>query len=227
MGQVQKLTNFVLDLDIAALVSTDPQLQGGEEKLKQLKKYLKPKIFWRELTINSLEANRIVFDQGQFIINSAYVASGLKGCQKSTLFAATIDKDLPNYAQKCLETGSLYEAILADNLGSHGVEMIAEKFHQFLKARYLPQGLFSSLRFSPGYGDWLLEEQEKIINYLQVGGLIEVTTNYLLKPVKSITALVGWSTKPQSSAYPQGDKKKGFCHGSKSCEFCITWACRK
>lgn len=227
MDEVQTLANFPLELDAEKLVEERPQLAGAQEKLRELQKYIQPVAFWRELKVDGQEQNRISLEEGKLIIDSAYVALGLAGCSKATLLAVTIGQELPHYAQDCLQKGKLWEGTVADILGSEAVEIMAEKIHSYLKGIFLPKGLFSTLRFSPGYGDWSLKDQEKILEILQTKPKIKVTENYLLEPVKSITALIGWSSMPVSQEYPQGEKKKGFCAGGQNCAYCTTWACRK
>lgn len=227
MGEVQVLKNFSPSLDLTSLAALIPELTGTEKKLAELEAYIKPQIFWREMTVDYINKRELSLDQGRFLIDSAYVAIGLRNCQKATLFAITLDKDLPQYSQFCLEEGRLWESTIADILGSNAIEMMAEKFHNYLVGMNLPKGLFSTLRFSPGYGDWELSQQKEIISYLETGDVIKVNENYLLEPVKSITALIGWSNFPQANNYPQGEKRKGFCQGSGSCVHCTTWACRK
>jgi len=228
MGEVQVLNNFAADLNIAELTDKVPELKGTGKKLLELTAYIKPKVFWRDLVIDEINNSRISFDAGALEIASAYVSLGLKKCHKATLFAITLGEGLPRYAETCQAAGRFWEGTVADIFGSHAVEMLADRFHAYLKGRNLPKGLFLTLRFSPGYGDWELKEQKKLINYLNANEAIEVTENYLLQPVKSITAILGWADFPQANTYPQGERSKGFCGGSgNQCAFCTTWACRK
>lgn len=226
MGEVQVLDLFNPEIDIFQLAAKVPELKGTENKLYQLKKFLKPKIFWRDLNIEKVKKDELSFDGGAFSLASSYVAQGLKDCHKATLFAVTLGWDLPQYCQRALAQGRLWEATVADIFGSHGVEIVIENFHNYLQGVYLPKGLFSTLRFSPGYGDWSLKVQKNIIPYLHAEKSIKVTDNFLLEPVKTITALVGWSNLPQPQMYPQGDRKKGLCQGG-NCAGCTTWACKK
>jgi len=228
MGEVQVLNNYTSNIDLIELASKVPELKGAEKKLLELTAFIRPKVFWRELIIDDIANSRISFDNGALVIESVYVSLGLKKCHKTTLFAITLGQELPQYAEACQAEGRLWEGTIADIFGSHAVEMLADRFHNHLKGRNLPKGLFSTLRFSPGYGDWELKEQQKIIPYLEAGQVIKVTENYLLQPVKSITALLGWADFPQEANYPQGERGRGFCGGSGgNCAYCTTWACRK
>ncbi|SMB86745.1 Vitamin B12 dependent methionine synthase activation region [Desulfonispora thiosulfatigenes DSM 11270] len=229
MGKDKFLANFPLNINIPSLVKENPSLKGAQEKIRKLEKLIQPHIFWQELKINSINEDKVnlALNQEKWTIESVYLSLGLKNCTHVTLLALTIGEGLPNYSQECLKKGLFYEASIADILGSHAVEMLADKFGNYLAQNYLSKGLYPSLRFSPGYGDFELDNQAKISASLNTKDSIKVTDNYLLEPVKSITALIGWSSIPKEKTYPTGEAKKGFCQGGQNCAFCKTWACRK
>jgi len=227
MKDVNILTNFNLSFNINTFIETYPELQGTEYKLGSLKTYINPLIYWGDIKVDYIKGSHISFNNERFSINSAYVAQGLVDCKKATLMAITIGKDLPEYSRRCVSRKELWEGTIADLFGSYAVEALAEKFHQYLAVGYRQKGLFSSARFSPGYGDWDLSDQDKIISFLKTEPEISVNSNHLLQPVKSITAMIGWSVVLTTGKYPEGDKKKGLCSGAGSCAHCRTWACMK
>lgn len=229
MGQVHFLKGFTNTSDMLALTLEVPELKDAETKLSELTTYLKPQFFWRDMVMDNITGDNslVSFDGGALVIESTYVSQGLRNCSKATLFALTLGQELSDYIQACQSQGRFWEGAVADIFGSHGVEMLAHRFYYYLQERNLPRGLFPTLRFSPGYGDWQLREQKKLIDYLDAGEIINVTENYLLQPVKSITALMGWAYLPQGNHYPQGEPKKGLCGGGANCTHCTTRACRK
>jgi len=155
------------------------------------------------------------------------VVKGIDKCRKATLLAATIGSELSLYSTKCFSEGKLWEGTIANSLGSYTLEKFVEEFHKFLRQKNLAKGLYSSPRFSPGYGDWSLKDQEKIISILETEPFITVNYSFILEPIKSVTALIGWSDFPREMKYPVGEKKKVLCAGEASCANCKTWACRK
>ena len=105
--------------------------------------------------------------------------------------------------------------------------LLAESFCQYLQQQLLARGLYPTLRYSPGYGDWALEGQTAVFAFLDgCQGEIRLSENYLMEPVKSITAIVGLSHQWQQPVYPAGERN-GFCNGGHNCAACVTWACRK
>lgn len=229
MKNIRELANFPFKLDIEKLISENPELKGAENKLKEFEKYLKPHVFWCEFKIEKLEDGIVYLESAdeEWQIDSMYLSLGLKECQKVTILGATIGKNLGKHSELCIKEGRYYEASIADIFGSHAVELLVESFQNYLSQAYLLKGLYPSLRFSPGYGDWKLKDQRKIVTTLNTIPIIKVTESFLLEPIKSVTALIGWSNTPKKRTYPIGNKKKGFCQGGDSCAFCRTWACRK
>lgn len=227
MGSVHKLKSINLEPDLKALLATIPELQGAGDALEKLLAYLKPLIFWRDFKIDVLTETEVVLDGGELVIESAYVAMGLNDCNRATLLAATIGKDLPRYSSECIQAGNLWEGTIADIFGSHAVEALVDKFQKYLSQAYLGRGLYPSLRFSPGYGDWSLRAQRDIIALLEASPAIKVTESFLLEPVKSVTAVIGWSPYPVERQYPRAERKLAFCEGLTSCAYCRTWACKK
>ena len=155
------------------------------------------------------------------------MAKGLAECQKAAILALTIGPQLPAEAQRAAANGELYRSSVADYLGSHAVEMFADAFCQYLQQQALSKGQYATLRYSPGYGDWALSAQPDVFRFLnQCKGQITLSENFLMEPVKSITAVIGWSSQWQKPEYPHGEHN-AFCNGGHNCAACVTWACRK
>lgn len=225
---VQRLNNLPINIDASKI----PSLQGAEKIIKKLKTKLNPVIFIREMKIKDIKNNFITLsnldsEEEIFKINSSYLTLGLKECSQVTFLAATLGETISEYSRLCFQEDKPWEGSVSDIFASHAIEVFLDNIYDFLQKKYLIKGLFPTLRFSPGYGDWALSEQEKILDLLNTTGLIKATEYHLLEPIKSVTALIGWSNRPQKKEYPQGNKGYSFCQGSGNCAFCNTWACMK
>ncbi len=215
----------VLDIDQIAL--RNPALAGAEEKIRSLLSLVEPVIYWTTGSL-TIEGNKLTL-QGKNgpVFKSAYLTAGLKEAKSATLTAITIGKNLPNHSSLCMEKGKFYEGVLADIFGSEAIEFLADTFFNDLANKFKPQKLYPTLRYSPGYGDWPLKDQEQIIGFLKTQPTVVSNENFMLEPVKSITALAGWSEKPVPQKYPTGNKSKGLCRNGQTCSNCRTWACKK
>ena len=224
---IHSLAQFNLPLDVEAFITKTKGCPDEPEIIQELWQKIKPAIFWKDLQITSCTDGKVVLGKGQLTIDSYYVAKGLAQCHKATVMALTIGSPLPDDVTVSLDNGSFYRGSIGDLVGSHSVEMLAARFTNYLQERAMPQGLFATLRFSPGYGDWPLLAQPQIMDLLeQCKGQITLTENYLLEPVKSITAIICWSNTWQKPEYPQGNHGCGFFNGGNNCAACTTWVCR-
>ncbi len=221
---VNVLYNFNIDKEIDSICQRVDELRGLEDDVLEIKKYIKPCMYYKDINIKSIEKDKVILDEIQ--INSAYLAKGLLGCHKVTLIALSIGDELPKYSQEKYLNSELKKSSIADILGSYAVEILIDKFHNYLLNKNLLKGVHSSLRFSPGYGDLDLKYQKNIVDILKTHKDINVSSNYLLQPVKSVTAIIGWSYKIKENNYPNGYKSK-MCKGINTCSNCRTWACKK
>ncbi len=231
MGMVNQLQQFHIPFDAEHFAQSHKDCPQDVPLLRELWQLVRPAVFWREALIASNDGDKILLADETLCIDSCYVSKGLAQCNRATVMALTIGEVLPRFAAQASADGRLYQAAVADYLGSHAVELFAEAFCAYLQQQAIPKGLYATLRFSPGYGDWALSAQPDVFAFLnncKANGVpkIRLSDNHLMEPVKSITAIVGWSPQWQKPEYPHGEHN-GFCNGGHNCAACITWACRK
>ena len=227
MSAVHHMQNFFIPFDVQQFIQTRKDCPDDPQLLKALWRKVKPSVFWREEAISSNNGEVLTLGNGDLSIASCYVCKGLEQCSRATIMALTIGPGLPDEARISAQDGQLYRSTVADYLGSHGAELFAEAFCQYLQQQAVPKGMYATLRYSPGYGDWALGAQPEIFKFLnQCNGEIRLSDNYLMEPVKSITAIIGWSNQWQKQEYPKGEHN-AFCNGGHNCAACVTWACRK
>lgn len=227
MGSVNQLYRFHVPFDAEKFMQSHKDCPQDLQLLEKLWQLVQPTAFWRDAAIAENDGDGLLLDSDGFNIKSCYVAKGLSQCKRATIMALTIGSALPSFAAEAAAEGRLYEAAVADYLGSHAVELFADAFCAYLQQQALPKGLYATLRYSPGYGDWALEAQPEVFAFLNnCRNKIQLSDNYLMEPVKSITAVVGWSSVWQKPEYPRGEHN-AFCNGGHNCAACVTWACRK
>ena len=67
-----------------------------------------------------------------------------------------------------------------------------------IQPRAAAKGYSMRWRFSPGYGDWPIEQQPEMLRLSHAAAIgIHLTTSMMLVPRKSITAIIGLSQKPE------------------------------
>ena len=131
-------------------------------------------------------------DLGFDKVKSKKLEKNLFSCEKIILFSATvgagIDRLIKRYSRISESKAVIFQAI-----GSERVESLCNLFNNEIKEEFSCKCCSLKPRFSPGYGDFDLECQRKIISVLDCPRAIGVTLNesLLMSPSKSVTALIG------------------------------------
>lgn len=186
-----------------------------------------------------------------YSVKSATLARALSGCSRAFLFAATIGAGVDLLLRRWSQT-SPADALIGQAAGAAAIESycdeVCARLADTLPAQSLPRSpspsgrapssaflppaishqppanLFLRARFSPGYGDFPLAAQRPLLDALDASRRagISLTDTLLMTPSKSVSALVGFSSKPCSD--PAGcaacDRRvecpyaKGTLHGN-------------
>ena len=120
----------------------------------------------------------------------------LAQCRRAALLACTLGSGFDTLLRK-EQARDMGRAVMLDACGSAWVESGCNAAEEELRAR-LP-GLFLTDRFSPGYGDLPLDIQPAVCAALDAGRRvgIHVSDSFLMNPMKSVTAVIGISDRPQ------------------------------
>lgn len=131
-------------------------------------------------------------------IESASLAAHLRGCDEAFLLAVTLGPGVDLLLRRYSVTEMPYVPVLqaaaaacveeyADQVGAVELEPYAAR-----------HGLYQRPRYSPGYGDFALENQRFFFDALGISKRIGVslTEGCMMIPSKSVTAVVGLSSDP-------------------------------
>lgn len=178
--------------------ATAARLEAGIRKL--------PRLLRSRLVYTVEEPARI--GQGQVHLGSGLVfaspklAWSLKEARKLVFFVATVGEAIDREIEALMGAGRLADAYVLDALGSGAVEWVADRFQDAIEEKYEATGLRPGLRFSPGYCDWPLVEQNKVFTLLETEKVgVELGETCLMAPRKSISAVFGLyppQARPQS-----------------------------
>lgn len=132
---------------------------------------------------------------GDYKIVSKGLLKHLSGSKQVILMAATVGDSVEIASKKYFEQGEYALGLLIDAAATAAVEQAANALCAMLTAQFINQGITLTARFSPGYGDWSLEEQEKVAPLAHIKAIgVNLTNAKMLIPRKSITAVVGLQT---------------------------------
>jgi hypothetical protein len=122
--------------------------------------------------------------------NSQALARHLQGCKEVLLLGATLGSRM-DVAIRRLVLGSVAEGAAAQAVAASLIESYCDDVQAGLDTGDLVQ----RPRFSPGYGDWPLEEQRLLFGVLDCAKRIglTLTDGLMMAPSKSVTAVIGLS----------------------------------
>jgi hypothetical protein len=152
--------------------------------------------------------------EGGLSISAPSLASYIRGSEYLHLFLVSIGSDLEDTATMLMESGEQLHGYLLDRIGSLAAESLAEGFEKKLRKIYEKKKMAVSMRFSPGYCDWPIEEQadlDKAVRFSRAG--VRLTESCMMIPRKSISGIVGVG--------PKGLFKKN----SSQCDICAQKEC--
>lgn len=161
-----------------------------------LEKELRPKWTYRMFDLKRSGSDTGISVSGTSLsLDGKDIEAHLSGCEKCVLFCATASAKADELIRK-KEAEDIALGFMTDCLASAAVEAICDKLEEELRDRI--KGMYTTWRFSPGYGDFPLELQPRILDVLDAQKRIGVTCteNLLLIPSKSVTAVIGVSDKP-------------------------------
>jgi len=140
-----------------------------------------------------------IFIEGSIILESKVIARLLEQCHKVAMFLMTIGKHLEDTACRLAEDGLILQSAVLDAIGSNAAERMADSIQNEVKSVAAQQGLIISPRFSPGYCDWDIKQQQMIFRAVDGDPLgIQLTGTSLMVPRKSISGIIGIGT-PESN----------------------------
>jgi hypothetical protein len=149
----------------------------------------------------------------ELTLQSRDLARLLRGCELATIVAVTLGRELDDQVTLLSDQGRVADAAILDAVGSDCVEQAVDELCAHLASAAAGNGLATSERYSPGYGDLDLASQPAIV--AAVGGAtigISVLPSLLMMPLKSVTAVFGWRrTGSDGGDVPHAPDCQGRC----------------
>ncbi len=158
---------------------------------------------------------RWVFRPADFPVSefrSTDLNAHLEGCESALLFAATLGAPT-DLLLRAWSAADMSLALVGQAAAAALIEGFCDECMEVIP-KSLSEGRYLRPRFSPGYGDFSLSWQPRILAALDAAKRIGLscTDVFLLVPMKSVTAVIGVT------------KDKASCHVHK-CEVCKKTNC--
>jgi cobalamin-dependent methionine synthase I len=137
--------------------------------------------------------------EGYELVKAGYRLTGsillkhLKQIEMVTLFACTIGEELEQRVKALIDEGRMTEATIIDAVAGEAVEGVANQVNEIIQREANLKKYKLRRRFSPGYGDWGIEEQKEVLRLIEAEKIgLSLTEACVMVPEKSISALIGW-----------------------------------
>ncbi len=171
---------------LAALGIPDICDDAAPEELDEVENALlsaaRPRAVYRVMGINDIK------------VRGLSLSRHLEGCSRVIVMALTLGAGIDSFIRR-LQVTDMAKAVMADSGASVLTECLCDRYEKDIKSAV--RG-FKNARFSPGYGDCPLEMQKSLVSYVdgqrKIG--LNVTSEYLLIPRKSVTAIIGVADHP-------------------------------
>lgn len=116
----------------------------------------------------------------------------IKEATVAALFLCTAGENFTRITNELNEQGDIMEAYILDAIGSLTVENAMDKIQLLLKSDAELQGLKISNRYSPGYCNWPLSDQQALFKLIGENPThITLNDSSLMTPRKSVSGIIG------------------------------------
>ena len=132
---------------------------------------------------------------------SGKIGEFLQQSQRVAAFVVTVGEDISHLSGAAARNGDAFSAWVMDALGSWAAESAAGALMKRIR-RHLNDGQELTLRYSPGYCGMSIAEQRKLFQLVPACAVeVDLTPSLLMRPMKSISGLVGLAPKDVVSRY--------------------------
>jgi hypothetical protein len=168
-------------------------LEMIDSVLTRLDQYCKIQAGYRILEVyKSPDKNDGLFIGGSFFTMQKIVAGMLRKSESAALFLCTIGPGMENWAKELLLNGEPLLSYIVNTIASIVVEKAIDFMHDYIAGQMRESGLKITNRYSPGYCNWPVSDQQILFSLLPENFCgITLTKSSLMIPIKSISGVIG------------------------------------
>jgi len=151
----------------------------------------KPRSVYRIFELRRVE-NGVLLESANLTLKGEDIVRHLENSSECAVFAATLGGEVDRLIQAAELTG-MTEALILDACANQLIEQYCDQVEGRIADEARTRGRGITHRFSPGYGDFPLEIQPRILETLDAAKKtgLTCTGEFLMIPRKSVTAAVG------------------------------------
>lgn len=147
------------------------------------------------------ESSRTLGLDGDTFHLEKIVFGQIRRADRVALFVCTAGP-IGEWSRELMGRGDSLKAYVVDVVGSEIVEFAVDRIHHDLRVRMGEEGLRVTNRFSPGYCNWSVREQETLFRWFPRGFAgVRLAESCLMHPTKSVSGLIGIGTRVKLNPY--------------------------
>lgn len=146
--------------------------------------------------------NKRIFSQDKWFETRQIVTHQLRRSEKAAWFACTAGEEISATTRNLMQDGEMIKGYVVDVLANTVVEEAMDRIQEDLAKQMEKEGLKITNRYSPGYCDWDIAEQQKLFSLLPPGFLdISLSFSSLMHPMKSVSGIIGIGKEVKFNQY--------------------------
>ncbi|MEA3223672.1 MAG: vitamin B12 dependent-methionine synthase activation domain-containing protein [Thermodesulfobacteriota bacterium] len=194
----QEISGFhveVSDVELIDRIGYSIDTKPSKRTLKQVKKAIekvceigKPRALYKIFPVHT--DKKSVHLGSETTLSGKRLTHVLSNCEKAAVFVVTLGPEIDHIISKDMEN-SPSTGIILDIAGSLAAESAAQYIEDTI-ARSTQEDHDITMRYSPGYCDWPLEEQERLFSVLPADPAeVALSSECLMQPRKSVSGIIG------------------------------------
>jgi len=146
-----------------------------------------------------IRAQGLTFEVGRI------VSGQLSRSTTLAAFLCTAGKGIEDLSRSLMASGDHFTGFVADTIGSLVVEAAMDRLHRALEDLVAEEGLGVTNRYSPGYCEWDVAEQQKLFQLFPPGYCgVTLTDTSLMRPIKTVSGFIGVGPEVHRAPYTCG-----------------------
>ncbi len=152
------------------------------------------------IEINTTEKSITLADKT--FLPSKIITTQLKKSTSAALYICTAGEGISNHSNNISNEGDPLLGYVFDVIGSVTVEKAMDKIQEILDTEMQKTGLTISDRYSPGYCDWSVGEQQLLFTLMPKDFCgVSLSDSSLMKPIKSVSGIIGIGKELRQKGY--------------------------
>jgi hypothetical protein len=152
---------------------------------------LKPQVTWKAFSLQAIDSGSVRLEN-DVAFQSKKMGKAFAGVKQVICFVATVGSKIDHLIENLMGKGNFANAYVVDAMGSGAIEHTVSSFQKDFNRKFAINKQVTDLRFSPGYCDWPVTEQQKFFSLLDCENIgVSLSDSSLMTPRKSVSAVFG------------------------------------